>query len=174
MDMTELQIMQEENVQVKGRNSDLSFSYKAQTPCLVSADSSFIDNKQNEWRKRTIFRSLRSIEFDCDYDHARMYSFVEDSNHDYTVTLCQDSDMKIKIDLMDPQLEKIYTPVECQYLKMIYRIKTVYSQKIPWHDERVDMMKRPEYRVNLNAFTLALETFSRELEELIKFTKSIL
>lgn len=67
-----------------------------------------------------------------------MYSFVEDSDHDYTIILCGDSEMRMKIDLMDPELEKIYTPIECQYLKMIYRIQTVYSQKIPWHDERLE------------------------------------
>ena len=74
-----------------------------------------------------MFRSINSIEFDCDYDHARMYAFVEDPHHDYTVTLCQGTEMEMKINLMDPELEKTYTPIECQYLKMIYRIQTVYS-----------------------------------------------
>lgn len=77
--------------------------------------------------KRSMFRSINSVEFDCDYDHAHMYTFIGDANHDYSVTLCKNTDMELKLDLMDPELEKIYTPIECQYLKMIYRIQTVYS-----------------------------------------------
>lgn len=103
-----------------------------------------------------MYGSIDSAEFDRDYDHAQMYTFIEDANHDYSVTLCKDSEMRMKLDLMDPELEKIYTPIECQYLKMIYRIQTVYSQKIPWHDERLELMKKPEYRVNQNALTLVL------------------
>ena len=78
--------------------------------------------------KKSIFKeSNDSVYLDYDYDHAHMYTFIDDANHDYSVTLCKDSEMKMKLDLMDPELEKIYTPIECQYLKMIYRIQTVYS-----------------------------------------------
>lgn len=53
---------------------------------------------------------------------------------------------------------------------MIYRIQKIYSQKIPWAEVRLEEMKNPEFYINLNSFSLTIETFMRYLNDLVKFT----
>lgn len=77
-------------------------------------------------------------------------------DHYHSVVLCPNTQLETEIDLQKPDLEKDFTALEIHYLKMIYRMQKIYSQRIPWVEQRLEQMKSPEFSVNLNAFSLTV------------------
>ena len=64
--------------------------------------------------------------------------------------------MRTEIDLKEPKLDKIHNGMEIHYLKMIYRMQKIYAQKIPWCEPKLEKMKKPNFKINMNSFTLAI------------------
>ena len=119
---------------------------------------------------------MRSDAFDEEGDHSRVYGFVtgRDPEHYHSLVLCPNTPLATEIDLQNPDLDKDFSAVEIHYLKMIYRMQKIYSQRIPGVDQRLEEINNQGFAVNLNAFALAVGTFNRYLKDLVKFTAEML